>query len=312
MTASTGTVLFELTVPSTWPPDHEILVYRGRFKGARISVVISPDATLKFSSIHNEETHELLTPVIDMPNHASLKVAFGWGGECGPSAAINGTLFNDRLVSQEPIKISSLNHMPTGLRKQLDFELPNGLSLQEERLARSVIELQERISLPDRIHILEASVILRRILLDAHPLAHCVNRQYRCRLAFPAVRDHVDNLPVESVFSYINLSPLFAAEDDVCLLSWDQFLSLIAVRGDDIDFTVREVIDVCANTKGGVHFDSPKSGSSAKLLKLDDSFQPALIDASLHALADLSWCVVQALKPLIEKICAKYDSRPQT
>jgi hypothetical protein len=177
------------------------------------------------------------------------------------------------------------------------------LNLPEERLIRSLLELQERVVHADRIHLLEASSILRRILLDAHPLAHSVNRTYKCRIKFPVVPERVDdNAPEGSTYTYINLSPLYASNDEVRLVSWDQFLALIAVRGKDEAFTVREVLDVCANVKGGVHFDDPKSEIADQLLNLDKQFQPALIDASLHAVADLSWCVQRGLRPLVENI----------
>lgn len=302
-----GTIVFELTVPTEWPPSGELIVFCGRIDGAKLRVTVRPDARMHFQCFQDATAFETTTPKLDMPDFANLKVAFSWGGGDTAQVAINGiSLTREALDLGERVQISSRDRVATGLREKLIVQVPQKLNIEEERLIRSLMELQERIVHADRVHLLEASAILRRLLLDAHPLAHTVNRAYQCKLQFPVVPEKSEeNAPEGSTYTYINLSPLFATRDAVTLASWDQFLSLATVKGEGVTFSVREVIDVCANTKGGIHFDKPKSEAASGLLGLDEKFHPALVDSSLHALADLSWCVIQGLKPLVSGILTK-------
>ena len=71
-------------------------------------------------------------------------------------------------------------------------------------------------------------------------------------------------------------------------------------------FTVRDVIDVCANLKGGIHFDDPVSQAEQSLIKLDRTYLPFFVDASLAALPGIAWTVVVGARPLIETVLRKH------
>lgn len=307
------TIVFELSIPTEWPPRAEVPVYTGRLENADLRVTARPDGRLQFLCLQGANSYESTTPELDMPDFANVKVAFSWGGESIARVAINGILFTPKILeSGERIKINSRDRVATGLRVILVVQMPQNLTIEEERFIRFLLELQERIARADRVHLLEASAILRRLLLDAHPLTHLVNRDYQCELLFPVVpKEPSENALTGSTYTYINLSPLYAAPNEIAWLTLDSFLSQVAVRGEDAAFSVRDVIGICANIKGGIHFDKPKSEAADQLLKLDHKFHPAHIEASLHALADLSWCVIQGLKPLISEILARHNECPQ-
>lgn len=303
---SEGTVLLEFTVPADWPVSTGARVYSGVHEGSTISVDAGADSKLRFTCVNDNNRHEFITPKLKMPGFSNLKAAFAWGAD-GPMVAINGILFSEEVCrSGEVVSITSKDVETTRLREPLVVNVPHGLDLAEERLIRSLVELQERIAKADRIHLLEASAILRRLLLDAHPLVSRVNREYRLKLRYPTIV----NTPVEvpeaaATYSYLNLAPLVSAKGSVVELSLDEFLSQPVVVGER-SYSVKDVIVFCANTKGGVHFDDPKSSTSKELLELDGVHLPELIDASLHAIADLSWCIVQGLRPLVMKIEAEH------
>ena len=300
-----GSVHFELTIPEPWPPREDIYFYKGSFEGSSVKVLLRSDATLEFSCSKNDSSCSLRTPVIQMPNLASLSVAFSWGGTNGSTVAINGLLFKENSVFNEPVDIRSRNHKPTRLRDQLDVKPLIDLPVEEERLIGSVYEMQEKILRQDRNSLLGASANLRLILLDRNPLLHKVNKLHRCKVRFLVVLSAPSNIKIRTAFSFKNLAPLFAADSEMHELKLDQFLSTPVVCGEDQKFTVKDVIDVCANSKGGVHFGDPKPGSQSEICQLDRFYQPALIDASLHALGNFSWCVIQALNPLVQKICER-------
>jgi hypothetical protein len=303
---SEGIVLLVFTVPADWPPSTGVLVYSGVHEGSTISVDAGTDSKLRFTCVNDNNRHEFITPKLKMPGFANLKAAFAWGAD-GPMVAINGILFSEEVCrSGEVVSITSKYGEATRLREPLLVNVPHGLDLAEERLIRSLVELQQRIAKADRIHLLEASAILRRLLLDAHPLVSRVNRKYRLRLSYPTVVNTPASVPEAAAsYGYLNLAPLVSPKGSVVELSLDVFLSQPVVVGES-SYSVRDVIDFCANTKGGVHFDDPKSSTSKELLELDGVHLPELIDASLHAIADLSWCIVQGLRPLVMKIEAEH------
>lgn len=277
-------------------------MYSGVHEGSTISICAGTDSKLRFTCLNQNNRHEFITPKLNMPGFASLKAAFVWGAD-GPMVAINGILFSEEIYrSGEAVSITSKDGEVTKLREPLVVNLPNGLDLAEERLIRSLTELQERIAKADRVHLLEASAILRRLLLDAHPLVSRVNRAHKLKLRYPAVVDTPVEVPEPvAAYCYLNLAPCVSPKGSVVELSLDDFLSQPVVVGKR-SYSVRDVIDFCANTKGGIHFDDPKSSTSKELHELDGVHRPELIDASLRAIADLSWCIVQGLRPLVMKI----------
>lgn len=302
---SEGTVVLKFTIPSEWPPSSETLVYRGVHDGKTISVEAGTDARLIFTCVYGDNRHDFITPVLNMPGFSNLKSAFAWGAD-ESMVAINGVLFSEGLFRLgEAVTLTSKNGEVTNLREPLVVNVPHGLELAEERFMRSLIELQERISNADRVNLLEASAILRRLFLDAHPLVNRVNRKYRLKLRYPTVVMTAAARSDSVTYNYINLAPLFAPRESIVELSMDEFLSHTVIKGEK-SYSVRDVIDYCANTKGGVHFDDPKSDASRDLLELDGSHFPVLIDASLHAIADLSWCVIQGTRSLVMKIESEY------
>lgn len=301
-----GTVLLEFAVPTDWPPSTDTRVYSGVHEGSTISVDAGTDSKLRFTCVNDNNRHEFITPELNMPGFANLKAAFAWGAD-GPMVAINGILFSkDVHRSGEVVSLTSKDGEATKLREPLVANVPIGLDLAEERFIRSLAELQERIAIADRVHLLEASAILRRLLLDAHPLVSRVNRTHKLKLRYPTVVDNQIEVPeAAAAYRYLNLAPRVSPKGSVVELSLDEFLSQPVVVGKR-SYSVRDVIGFCANTKGGVHFDDPKSRTSKELLELDGVHLPELIDASLHAIADLSWCIVQGLRPLVMRIEAEH------
>lgn len=65
---------------------------------------------------------------------------------------------------------------------------------------------------------------------------------------------------------------------------------------------MRDVIDVCANLKGGIHFDDPTSQSEESLIKLDKSYLPFFVDVSFAVLPGIGWTTISGTHPLVEAI----------
>lgn len=299
-----GAIIIHLTVPPPWPPKTEVIIFQGEFDGAQIKVTALPSSRLRFSCSHLP--NDSITQELRLQALTDLKVGFTWDENEDVGIGINGNLIRiESTLSEEPINIVAPVLHPTGLREQLVAQPLTGVSIEEERFICSVFDLQNRINTASCNDLLEASAILRRLLLDARPLAHLANQQYKIKLGFPVLPEkQFVSTPQIPTYTHTNLSPLYSNEVTE-RLSLGAFLTQTVVKSANSKFTVRDVVDLCANIKGGIHFGKPKTESEEELLTIDKHFNPSLIEASLYAIADLSWCVIQGLKPLIDAIAHK-------
>lgn len=304
-----GTLFLEVTVPTSWPPETTVLVFSGAVRNAQIQIFVRPDRKLLFLVNSECDSDAYETPPLTLPSYPCLKVAFSWGQEHGIRCAINGALLCDETL--EPIVLDCKSHPPTGFRDPVAFQIPTGCEDVEQSFLRFILDLQQRIAVNNRFDLLEASAILRRLLVDARPILHIVNRSYRERLRFPiATRDHellYDQAGQKPEFDHVALSPTYADLNCIKYLTLDEFLCAPALFGFQRAFTVCEVIKVCANLKGGIHFGDPKSSLEESLIALDKDYAPFFIDASLASLPDIAWAAINGCRPLTEAILRRHE-----
>ena len=204
-----GTLAIDVTVPSAWPPLAPFRLFEGVAEGATLEVNARPAGTLHFQVKvgNNEMSYE--TPRLLLPDFAFLKLAFAWGKTDGIGCAINGMLLTES--TDEFIKLDAKSHPPAGFRSQRAFHVPETCSDIERSFLRFLLDLQTRVLVKDRFNLLEVSAILRRLLLDARPILHLVNREHRQQLRFPfASERQVKDTGEGPVFQFMNLCPDFA------------------------------------------------------------------------------------------------------
>lgn len=299
-----GTIFFAVTVPAAWPPPRAATLYQAELNGATIVVSYHASGTLGFDVHMQSDCQRYETPQLILPQYAFLKMAFSWGGGVGPFLAINGLAITDPSRNlRDSVTVIADSHVPTGLCTPLTFDIPPSIRGSEQNFLRSLIELQGRISSHDHFDLLQASGILRRLLIDSHPLIHLVNRTYREKLHFPFVKEipiiRIDEGPT---FESTNPCPAFALTNDVELLTLDDFLGRTVLKGLNHEYSVKDVISVCANVKGAIHVDERPAAFEASLLALDASYLPYFAEASLAALPGIAWSLVNAARPLVERI----------
>jgi hypothetical protein len=303
-----GTLFLEVTVPSWWPPQSDAVIFSGVLDTANIQISVTTAGKLLFRVNSECGSDEYLTPRLSLPNYACLKVAFAWGQGDGIGCAINGKCLSEQV--SEPVVLDCKSHPPTGFRNHAVFQIPAGCETVEQSFLRFILDLQHRTAVSNRFDLLEASAILRRLLLDARPILHLVNRSYHERLRFPiAHRDPellYDQAGQKPSFDHVFLSPTFADPSDIRHLKFDEFLSTPALHGHQGTYTVRDVIKVCANLKGGIHFDDPSTSVEQTLVELDKNYSPFFIDASLASLPDIAWATINGTRPLIEAILKRH------
>jgi hypothetical protein len=305
-----GTFVMDLTIPCAWPPTTLVNVFDGQFEKSRVCVVACPSGTLHLQVHSAAGTADCETPRLALPDFAFLKVAFAWGDGSSPTIAINGQLIACYTnTPQVPVVVIAKSHPSTGFRIPLEFAVPSSCDAVEQNLLRSILELQQRVAETDKFNLLQAAAILRRLLLDASPVIHLANKEYKASLRFPVVDERsTTNVDLGPVFTLINFCPDFADTAEISLLSLDKLLAKAVLRDNERDFSVRDVIKVCANLKGGIHFGEPESQEEKSLIRLDEKYLVFFSEASLAALPGIVWSVIVGLRPLVDAIFAKYGA----
>lgn len=127
------------------------------------------------------------------------------------------------------------------------------ISEPEIFLAKTYNEIVTRTDTENRTpyDLIRVAALLRQVFLDDHPLISLVNRKYKIKLLVA-----VPNLPAIPVRSEgLTLRGFRLVSGEQTLLSPQKFLKLECVMLNGYSYTVADVIKICANKRGGVHFD---------------------------------------------------------
>ena len=84
--------------------------------------------------------------------------------------------------------------------------------------------------------------------------------------------------------------------------SRDQFLAYRVIYSNDRYFTIRDIIDHCANVLGGVHLGEPKTDTQKGLSELE-FLEIGGGHVSIRQLVPILRIVRNALRPLKERVC---------
>lgn len=187
-----------------------------------------------------------------------------------------------------------------------------GLFSNEQRFVWDIDALQEILRYPTQPHLLDASVILRRLLTDSgEPLLHKVarGRDFKPRFVVSGKSGDPElaaKLFEGLVFAWRN--PAFshyAGSVPTRDLGLDEFLAEVVTRIGKTRITVKELINYVANVGGGVHQGSPRKKDNAEAIHT--SAGQIMINGNpypLDGMANIAKITVAALYPLYLRIRA--------
>jgi len=156
----------------------------------------------------------------------------------------------------------------------------------EALLLRTLGDLEQRICSTDTYEILGASSLIRKLLLDEHPLVDQANRHFRLKVLFEVT----DPIPLPPG----GPTPIFETVQDGLdpdsappwlprtSLRRDQFLAHVLAKVDGHEYTVREVVLFEANVMGGVHAGSPRDAKEAALRRVEETLAVGGLPSSLR------------------------------
>jgi hypothetical protein len=152
---------------------------------------------------------------------------------------------------------------------------------------------------------LEASALVRKLLIDASPLLHQVNRQRRKRIVFEVAGNVAyEALVMEDKPVFYapagGLSPRLASgmSFEVASMKLDQFLAHRALYVNGHDITVRHVVLQLANVEGGVHAGTPNTEVEKLLNEVNAQLGIGGMGSVAYSMQAIADVVVAALQPL--------------
>ena len=180
----------------------------------------------------------------------------------------------------------------------------------EALFLKTLGDLEERIASQDEYEILGASALIRKLLIDDHPLVDQVNREHGVKLTFAitAARKMPDGIPEPMVFSVLDgidpdTAPPFLQR---ITASRDQLFASVLVRVNGQPYSLKDIVLFEANVMGAVHAGSPKEDKEKVLAQLNNMFQIGGHRTSLRQLQAIGRVVLRGLKPLREAVQKKH------
>lgn len=174
---------------------------------------------------------------------------------------------------------------------------------------RTVDDVRARLESLDAYEVLGMSALLRKLLLDEHPLVDQVNRQYRLPLRFEIseVDTPYHRMVMESgpVFWSLqdgldpNTSLVERARVNV---TRDKLLATPVLMVKGVKYSVRDVILYEANVMGGVHAGSPTQVREHALAGVRNIYIGGDTRASLRQLKSIARVILKGIRPLHDAV----------
>jgi hypothetical protein len=159
----------------------------------------------------------------------------------------------------------------------------------------------------DWYDLLRAGALLRQLLLDGQNLYDLVNQEYDIKLEFEVARSNT--VPMKNGYSFHNVMPNPGESNRI--VDVDDFRRTpLVIFNENINYTVRDIIDYAANVNGGVHASQrARDDTQERVKKLYEIFTRTDYDFQSQALSQICSVVIRALSPLEVKIKGKISAR---
>lgn len=180
----------------------------------------------------------------------------------------------------------------------------------ETLLVRTLSDLEHRAAATDEYEALLAAGLLRKLLMDAHPLVDQVNANYRLKLRFLingstpyeelVLADGPSYWSLEDgIDPTIDQPPGLMAPEEA---TRDQLLSRRVMMLSGKEVSVRDLIDQLAHIEGAVHSSQPREPREAMLKQVARELYIGGLPAGVRQIQSIARVVARGLAPLREAI----------
>lgn len=185
------------------------------------------------------------------------------------------------------------------------------MSPEEKLFLNTIDDLKTKIERLTQYDLLKCSGLIRLLLLDSPSLVDQVNRVQKIKITYRVNKRHdwpeleplPDGTKPRAMFTMMFILPQ-ENSNSVENLNIKDFLKYELLSNEEQDFTVLDIIKICANKYGGVHSENVKKPEDLLLDDLHHRFKFNDSSSILHALYSISKICLIALQPLVDSIHA--------
>ena len=182
----------------------------------------------------------------------------------------------------------------------------------ERLFLRTLEKLHESVTTRDPITALDASLHIRKLLIDGHPLVDQVNRMRGFKLVFQVTEPLDPGWPA----GLIQKSLMDGIDPDTCpphvprlAVNRDGLLSYLIHKSAGHNFTIREIVLFEANIMGAVHADAPREEKLKALQRMNEFIGDTSDRASLYQLRGVGRVILKGLDELRQAVAADVAKR---
>jgi hypothetical protein len=184
----------------------------------------------------------------------------------------------------------------------------------EKLFVNTTVDLKERQEKGTEYDLIRASGLLRQLLFDGSPLVDQVNKDYRLKIRFKTQKNNIDfskktmwnGVEAETIIGVRWIKPNHNDEEYLSYLTITDFLKYPVIYFADQDFTVLDILKLCAHFYGGIHHDKVKKREQIyldwanKTVAYGDG-----LNCAVESIKSIIEIVIEGLTPLIDKIKKK-------
>lgn len=187
------------------------------------------------------------------------------------------------------------------------------MTKKEKVFFNTIEELKTRIDEPSEYNILKSSGLIRILLVDGNSLVNQVNKEFRVKINFK-VQQRFDIPEGEPLPNGVIPKPLFGVNfilpseesTSIELLNIKEYFKYTVAFYEGNEFSVLDVIKICANKYGGVHLDDVKTLKEKFIDGMHNHFFFNDFSSVLHSMHSISIICLNSLLPLFNIIKEKY------
>jgi hypothetical protein len=183
---------------------------------------------------------------------------------------------------------------------------------QEKIFLNIISELKKRYENQTEYDILKASGLIRQLLVDSNPIIEQVNRKYKLKITYrvqeriklPFERFNEDGTAWKPLYGIVFITP--QENSPVELLNRDDFFKYELLSYHNEMINVLEVIKICANKYGGIHYDEKRNLKESSIDVTHKAFSFNNSSSVIRSMYSITGICLEALNPLAEKVKRSY------
>jgi hypothetical protein len=303
MTIRTGWIAAVIALPAPWPPRTPCTLQRARLNDCDAELVGIDDGRLLLRVVQDATAEATFFQRVLLSEPGYLLIVMSWS-EAGHDVHING-----QPLERDPVGNGPCLYVDTTQGPKPGFAVPVYATVNpaefEDGPARFFIEtlrdIDQKVIERRPYSLIRAAGLLRQLLLDEHPLVDTVNQKLRLRIRYTIMTS--DDTPEQILpgleVHWKNINSEWFPRSPTVEVDRDRLLSTVILRLGQSGATVRDIIRVCANAKGGVHMGSGRGDRENIALAFDSGYAYLGEEPSLAALAGICRVVLRGLAPLV-------------